>query len=279
MQKRLVLIIVSLFCFSLCFSQEDKPKKLLYKSTVLGLGKANVHDSYLSPMNYSGNSYSFMEESMKMTNLLNGNITTQQLFHLDFASTNNNAGNSTQYAGFLEYNYGLHYKFKPLPALNVFAGSQINGMTGFIYNLRNSNNPATAKAHLNLTLSAAASYKFSIQNQPFRLRYQITSPFAGIMFSPQFGQSYYEISLGNDEDLIHFSSYHNQVTMRNYLSLEVPFNIITLRLMYANSVYETRINDINTRICNNTFMIGFSKELFIVSGKKEVKGNYKRVFE
>ncbi|MCL2649967.1 MAG: DUF3316 domain-containing protein [Candidatus Azobacteroides sp.] len=279
MQKYWAFIILLLFASSSCFSQEDKPEKLVYRSTMLGLGKANVYDSYLSPMNYSGNSYSFMDESMKMTNLSNGNIAAQQLFYIDFASTNNNAGNSAQYAGSLEYSYGLHYKFKPLPALNVFAGSQINGMAGFIYNIRNSNNPATAKAHLNLTLSAAASYVFNIKSQPFRLRYQITSPFVGMMFSQQYGQSYYEISIGNNDDLIHFSSYHNQVTLRNYLSLEAPFNSITLRLMYVNSIYETRINYINTRICNNNFMIGFSKELFIVAGKKEVKGNYKRVFE
>ena len=279
MQKHLVFIILLLFVLSPCFSQEDKQEKMVYKSTMLGIGKATVYDSYLSPVDYSGRSFGFMEESMKMTDLLNGNIASQQLFHIDFASTINNAGSSIQYAGFLDYSYGLHYKFNPLPALNIFAGSQINGVAGFIYNLRNSNNPATAKTHLNLTLSAAASYSFNIKSQPFRIRYQFTSPFVGMMFSPQFGQSYYEISLGNNDNLIHFSSYHNQSTMRNYLSLEVLIRALTLRLMYLNSIYETRINHIDTRICNNNFMIGFSKELYIVSGKKEVKGNFNRVFE
>ena len=246
---------------------------------MVGLGKANVYDSYLSPLNYSGNSYSLMEESMSMTGLSNGNIAAQQLFYIDFSSTYNMAGNSLQYTGFLEYNYGLFYRLTPMPKLKVFAGSQINGLAGFIYNVRNSNNPATGKVHINLALSAAASYGFNIKSQPFRLRYQISSPFAGFMFSQHYGQSYYEISLGDNDNLVHFASYHNQVILRNNLSLEIPFNFMTVRLMYAHSFYETRINYIDTRIRNSSFMIGFSREFFNIPGKKPVKGNYKRVFE
>ena len=279
MQKHLAFIALLHLVLSPCFSQEDKPVRLSYRSTMFGLGKANVYDSYLSPLNYSGNSFSLMEESMRMTGLSNGNIAAQQLFHLDFSSTRSIPGNSIQYTGFLEYSYGLHYRLTPLPNLKVFAGSQVNGLAGFIYNVRNSNNPAVGKAHINLTLSAAASYSFNIKSQPFRLRYQISSPFAGFMFSQHFGQSYYEISLGNDDNLIHFSSYHNQVILQNNLSVEIPFNFMTLRLMYANSIYETRINYIDTRIHNNSFMIGFSREFFTVPGKRQVKENFKRVFE
>lgn len=246
---------------------------------MLGVGKAGVFDSYLSPLNYSGNSYGFMRESMKMTGLSNGNIAAQQLFYIDFSSTKNMTGTAINYTGFLEYNYGLFYRFTPLPDLNIFAGSQINGLAGFIYNTRNSNNPATGKAHLNLTLSAAASYGFNIKSWPFRVRYQISSPFAGIMFSQHYGQSYYEISIGNDENLVYFSSFHNQIILRNNLSLEIPFNFMTLRLMYAHSIYETCINHINTRVHNNNFMIGFSKEFFVMPGRKQDKENFKGVFD
>jgi len=279
MQKHLAFIILLCLVLFPCFSQEDKPLRLNYRSSMLGLGQASVYDSYLSPLNYSGNSYSFMEERMSMTGLLNGNIAVQQLFYLDYYSTLSPPGNAIQYAGFLEYSPGLFYRMAPLPNLKVFAGSQINALAGFVYNPRNSNNPATAKAHLNLTLSAAASYDFKIKSQPFRLRYQISSPFAGAMFSQNFGQSFYEISIGNNENLVHFASYHNQIILRNNLSLEIPFNFMTIRLMYANSFYETRINYINTRIYNNSFMIGFSREFFTIPGKKQVKGNFKRVFE
>ena len=277
-KNSLALILLHLVLFH-CFSQENDPVKLSYKSTMFGLGKTSVYDTYLSPLNYSGNSYSFMEESMKQTKFREGNIAMQQLFGVDFSSTRNKAGNSIHYTGFMEYSYGLFYRFAPASNLKVFAGTQANGLAGFVYNVRNSNNPATAKAHLNLALSIAASYGFNIKSWPFRLRAQISSPFAGIMFSPHYGQSYYEISMGDDEHLIHFSSYHNQVIFRNNLSLEIPFNFMTLRLMYAGSIYETRVNNIDTRIHNNSLMVGFSKEFFTIHWKKQIKGNYQRIFE
>ena len=277
----LYIVIIFLLFLSfpvLCFSQENDAQKLNYRSSLFGIGSINVYDTYLSPLNYKGTSLSFMQENMKMTDLSNGNIAAQQLFNLEFSSSENDAGNAVAYTGFLEYSYGLFYRFTPLPELQIFAGSQADGLLGFIYNTRNGNNPATAKAHLNLTLSTAASYNFKIKSQPFRARYQISSPFTGIMFSPHYGQSYYEISLGNDDHLANFSSYHNQIMLRNNFSLEIPLSFMTLRLMYINSVYETRINDIETRIHNNSFMIGFTREFFNVSGKKQVKGNYNRVY-
>ena len=280
MQKYLAFLILMLYIGLFpCFSQESKPIRLTYRSTMFGLGQANVYDTYLSPLNYSGNSYSFMAENMEMTSFLQEKIAVQQLFFIDFSSTLNHVGNSLNYAGFLEYSYGLFYRFTPLSDLKIFAGSQINGLAGYVYNIRNGNNPITAKAHLNLTLSGVVSYDFKIKSQAFRLRYQISSPFAGLMFSPQYGQSYYEISLGDEGQLIYFSSYHNHLSLRNNFSLEIPIWVITLRAMYANSVYETRINNIETRIHNGSFMIGFSKEFFSISGKKQIKGNYKRVFE
>ena len=274
-----VIIFVLFLAFSeRCFSQEDDTQKLNYRSNLFGIGKINVYDTYLSPLNYTGTSLSFMQENMKMTGLGDGNIAVQQLFNIEFSSSENATGNATNYTGFMEYSYGLFYRFTPLPELKIFAGSQADGLIGFIYNTRNGNNPATAKAHLNLTLSAATSYNFKVKSQPLRVRYQISSPFAGIMFSPHYGQSYYEISLGNDDHLANFSSYHNQIILRNNFSLEIPLSFMTLRLMYINSVYETRIYNIETRIHNNSFMIGFTREFFNVSGKKPVKGNYNHVF-
>lgn len=262
-----------------CFSQENEIERLSYRSNMLGIGSASVYDTYLSPSDYSGISFSFMQENMKMTGMMNGNIAAQQLFNISFLNTENKAETSREYAGFIEYNYGLFYRLAPLPNLKVFAGSQINGLVGCIYNTRNSNNPVSAKAHLNLTLSGIAAYNFNIKSQPFRLRYQISSPFVGVMFATHYGQSYYEISLGVDDDLVYFSSFHNQLSLRNTLSLEIPLSFMTLRLAYRNTMYETKVNNLNTRIHDNSFMIGFSREFLSFSGKKQLKRNYNRVFE
>ena len=268
-----------IFCLSplLCLSQ-DIPLSLTYRATLLGFGTSSVYDSYLSPLKYTGNNVGLYYEQMKNTGLMSGNISAQHLFITNYSWSENNPGTASYYTGIIEYNYGLHYRFRPIEKLRFFAGAQAGGLLGFVYNTRNGNNPATGKAHLNLSLSAIADYKMQIRSQPIHFRYQLGVPFIGAMYSPQFGESYYEIGLGSTDNLVHLASFHNYFFARNMLSAEIPFNRFTLRLAYSFSFYETRINDLDTRLITNTFYIGFSQNFFVVSGNRK-KNNYRYVFE
>jgi hypothetical protein len=229
-------------------------------------------------LKYTGNNAGLHYEQMKNTDLMNGNIFAQHLLNANYSWSKNNTGTASYYTGLLEENYGLLYRLKPADKWQVFAGMQAGGLLGFVYNTRNGNNPATGKAHLNLNLSAIANYKLQIRSTPVNLRYQISLPFAGVMYSPQFGQSYYEIGLGVTDHLVHLASFHNYLSVRNILSAEVPLNKSTLVFSYHFSFYETRINDLDTRLINNTFYIGFSSNFFVVQGKQK-KDNYRYVYE
>jgi len=245
---------------------------------MIGYGTGGVYDSYLSPLNYTGKNVGLYYEQMKNTELMNGNISAQHIFNANYSWTKNNTGTASYYTGIVEYDYGLLYRFKQVDKWLFFAGMQAGGLAGFVYNTRNGNNPATGKAHLNLSLSALANYKLKIRKQPVLFRDQLSLPFIGAMYAPQYGQSYYEIGLGMTDDLIHFASFNNYLSVRNMLSAELPFNSFTLRLSYYFSLYETRINSLDTRLITNTFYIGFSQNFFVVSGKHK-KNNYKYVFE
>jgi hypothetical protein len=244
----------------------------------LGYGTSSVYDSYLSPLNYTGNNTGLLYEQMKNTGLMNGNVSVQHLFIANYSWTENNPGTASYYTGLIEYDYGLLYRFKPVGKWQFFAGPQVGGLVGFVYNTRNDNNPATGKAHIDLGMSAIANYKLKIHSQSVHLKEQFCLPFAGAMYSPQFGESYYEISLGDTKDLIHFSSFHNYLAFRNMLSAEILLKSFTLRLSYHFSFYETRINNLDTRLVTNTFYIGFSNNFFIVKGKQK-KDNYQYVFD
>ena len=245
---------------------------------MIGFGTSSVYDSYLSPLDYKGDNIGLYYEQMKNTGLMDGNIFAQNLFNANYSWSKNSAGTASYYSGIVEYNYGLHYRFKPVEKWQFFAGMQAGGLLGFVYNTRNENNPATGKAHVNLSLSGIANYKLQIHKQPILFRDQLSFPFIGALYSPQYGESYYEISLGDTKNLVHFSSLNNYLSLRNMLSAEIPFNRFTLRLSYYFSYYETRINNLDTRLITNTFYIGFSQNFFVVSGKQK-KGNYRYVFE
>jgi hypothetical protein len=277
-KKQYSLFVFILLAFHVHSQEKESLIPLTYQSTMVGFGTGSVYDSYLSPLKYTGENVGLYYEQMKMTGLMNGNISAQYLFNLNYSWSNNLTETASYYAGILEYDYGLYYRFEPIEKLKIFAGTQVGSQLGFVYNTRNGNNPATGKLHLNLNLSAIATYKLKIKSQPLLLRYQIGIPFVGAMYSPQFGQSYYEIGLGDDENLIHLASFHNYFSGRNSLSVEIPFNRTTFRLAYIGSFYETRINDLDTQIRTSTFCIGFSKNFYVVSGRKN-RNNYHNVFE
>ena len=273
-------LLLLLFLFSpplLCFSQEP-PIPLTYRNIMVGFGTSSVYDTYLSPLKYTGDNMGLVYEQAKNTGLLNGNISAQHLFNANYSWSKNNAGTASYYSGIVEYNYGLHYRFKPVEKWQFFAGMQAGGLLGFVYNTRNDNNPATGKAHLNLSLSGIANYKLQLCKQPILFRDQVGIPFVGALYSPQYGESYYEISLGDASHLVHLASFNNYLSLRNMLSAEFPFNNFTLRLAYSFSYYETRINSLDTRLITNTFYIGFSQNFFVVS-EKHKKNNYRYVFE
>jgi hypothetical protein len=246
---------------------------------MIGIGNMSTHDSYLSPLSYSGTTIGLVHEQMKMTGWWNGNVSAQHFFNIGLAQTKNPTETATNYVGNLEYGYGLYYRFRPVRKIQFFAGLQPDLFCGILSNTRNGNNPVSMKLNVNLNVSGMAAYQFRIKKQPVQLRYQVNIPVAGVLFSPEFGQSYYEIGLGEPSHLVHFASLHNQLVMRNLFSVELPFNRFTLRLGYMNWMYETQVNDLNTKISTNSVYIGISKNFHTVSGRKQTKNKYRSVFE
>jgi hypothetical protein len=273
-----LFFLVSCTAFRALCNEPPEQIPLTYQSTLLGIGQSSIYDTYLSPLKYQGIQLNIMYERMKMTGWGNGNLSAQHLFNIGLADTKNPTETATDYLGVLEYSYGMHYHFKPVQRIRLMAGMQVDGLIGGIYNTRNGNNPATAKAHINLNLSGMAVYRMQIGKQPVRLRYQLNFSALGLQFSPEYGQSYYEIELGTKSKLIHWASFHNQLIMQNMFSVELPFHSCTLRLSYVNRMYETRINSLNTQILSNSFYLGFSGNFFSVRGRK-VQPYFQTVFD
>jgi hypothetical protein len=279
MKKYLIPLVTLLLAAFAGMAQEKEPIALTYQSFSIGTGHTSAYDTYLSPLQYNGWNLSLAGEQVKHTRLLDSKVISQHLFNLEFANMENPPGSTKSYLGYMEYDYGLYYRLPPVWKLQVFAGLQGDFLAGAFYNLRNTNNPVDAKVNLNLNLSAIAVYPFQIKNQPFRLRYQTSASLIGAVFSPEFGQSYYEIGLGDNSPLFHFSAWHNHQAWRNTLSLEVPFNTCTLRITGSNWLYQTRINHLRTQIISNSLQIGFSKYFHTVSIKNPNKNRYRYAFE
>ncbi|RHJ81022.1 DUF3316 domain-containing protein [Parabacteroides sp. AM08-6] len=280
--KKMGCLVFLLFCMAFSVvaqSEKEDISRSTNESTMIGIGSYNLRDSYLSPstnINYTGWVARILNERMKITRLADYKISRQQIVNIEFGSTRNGAETANEYAGFVDYSLGYHYRFTDLPVsgLKLLAGASARISGGFIYNTRNSNNPVSGKGDFDLNLSAMAVYSFKIKEYPLTVRYQTEMPFAGVLFSINKGQPYYFLSQGDKDGIIRFSSFHNKFVMKNYFTVDIPIANFTIRTGYLNSMYRTNVNDIKTHVLSNAFMIGFVKE-FISFGGKRLKDTHK----
>lgn len=244
--------------------------RLVTRATLYGVGFANVYDTYLSPQEYKGIDFRISRESMRMTRWADGRLSLQTFFQADLSYTHNRADNNNTFAALANWNYGLHYHFPITDNFKLLAGELVDLNGGFVYNLRNGNNPASARAYINLDASGMAIWTPRIKRYPITLRYQINLPIMGLMFSPHYGQSYYEIfSLGNTSGIVKFTSLHNQPSLRQMLTADLPVGRAKIRLAYVWDTQQSRLNDIKTHTYSHVFMVGFVKELYLLKNKRK----------
>jgi hypothetical protein len=261
----LVFIWFSLSC--LLFSQESTQQSVIpvNQSTLIGIGKAYLEDSYLSPIKYEGIAISLLHDRIKASRKYGSNILIQNQFRIQTAITKNPTLSSSEYWGNLNYNLNIFYPLIDSGKLRLYGGGGTEALFGGIYNVRNTNNPGSLKTYVNLNLSSMALYKL----RNLSLRWQLSTPFAGMFFSPEYGHSYYEIfTLGNDKGTVHFGSFHNQLALRSYFTVDIPFQNLTIRTGYLWDYYATDVNELITRTNAHQFMLGLAFESLYVGGKR-----------
>lgn len=244
-------------------------KKAVNQSTLFGVGTMILTDTYLSPLEYNGLTLSLFHERLNATSLLRGKLLLQQQFFLQGASTDNPISNAKTYYGNIDYHLNGFHPILNTSSFRLLAGAGVDLSLGGIYNIRNSNNPAQLKTSINLNASLLAFYKWRL----LTLRWQVTSPLLGAFFSPEYGQSYYEIFvLGNNTGTILFATPTNQRGLRNYITADYPIGKVTLRAGYLRNYYRTEANNLITSISSHQFMIGLAFES-LSFGRQDIEEN------
>lgn len=271
--KRIIFLLYACLSVLVLRAQEDSLRATRYvmRSVLYGAGVSNVLDTYLSPLEYKGPEVRILRENMRMTRLMNGSVSAQNLLQAHVSYTHNPSQTGYMYAGLLNWSYALHYQFRLNEQLKLLAGPTIDLNGGFVYNTRNSNNPAQAKAYGSLGISGMAIYKFHIGNYPLVVRYQANLPLLGAMFSPEFGQSYYEMfSLGHKGKNVLFTSLHNSPSLRQMVTLDFPIRKVTMRVSYVCDLQQAKVNHLKYHTYSHDFMIGFVKNFYLLKGKNRI---------
>lgn len=227
----------------------------------IGIGATNQLDTYLSPEEYKGADLSFMSvvEYEKEGRLWSREMINEG--HL--LKADNRSGNGDMLGGGYRFAYSWLRAFNVgVEGLKVKAGVMASLDLGFLYSTRNGNNPVQIKAHVDVAPAVRASYDFRLFRKTMTARWAADVPLLGVMFSPNYGQSYYEISSKGNYD-------HNVVpttigccpSLHSLLSVDIPMGGGAMRVGYLAEVNQSNVNSLKYHSYNNAFVIGYVKTL------------------
>ena len=251
-----------------------RTERIVVKSTQYGVASINSLDTYLSGYEHTGVGLHVSHESFRDARTGSFRWKYQRSMHSTIGYATQ--GSNTQILGLVSYNWSGYCPFATGERLKLLAGAQIQTEGGALYIPSNGNNPVSLKLRTALAATGMAIYKFNIRKQNFTARYQLDIPLIGVMFAPEFGQSYYEIfGLGHTDGIVSIAHPFNAPSWRHTLSLDIPLRYkrhsTTIRLQYCADMYQSDINSIRCHIYRHAFTFGFAKTILKVKQENSIK--------
>lgn len=224
---------------------------------MLGIGSTEILDTYLSQEKYRGTEVRFVSHTIaKRPQSRWSRLIIHQGF-LAWAKTR--SGNGGEMEGIYNLQYGYLYNWHLCQKrLHIAVGAAADATLGVLYNTHGGNNPAQAKLQFAITPTVAADYSFNIGSLPLKAAYEVGIPLMGFMFSPNYGQSYYEIfSRGNYDHNIVCTSPFSAPQLYHHLTFDFRLWRTTFRVGYLGEYRQMKANNLKYHQYTHSITLGW----------------------
>lgn len=231
-----------------------RPVRGLY---ALEVGSMSAVSRYLSPVEYSGFRFGL---SGYWTKLLPQSPARWRMHFEGGAGAAlgllNPRGTASMQG--IDINFAWHCAaYRHLPyGLTISAGPGITTEGGILALLKNSNNPVSINLMAAVSARTDLLWETHIKRLPVTARLSLSIPLAGAFFMPGYGETYYEISLGNRNGLAHalWPGNYPQINLNTGVSFD--FGKTSMELGYHLYWRRSTANNLVERQCRNMFYIG-----------------------
>jgi len=231
------------------------------RSYMLAIGSSNILDTYLSAEKYKGSELRYINVSSRNTRWKG---IRQTMFHEgQFYSLSNRADNNDELGGMYRFQYHLRRHWDLSHGFTLEAGGGIGAQLGFLHNTRNSNNPAQAYASLQLLPSVAATKSVQMFHRNVKFSYEASVPLLGVMFSPNYGQSYYEIfTRGNYDHNVVPTTIGSTPSLRQMITADIQLSKRNpnrrLRIGYLGDYQQAKVNNLKYHQYAHMLVLGLT---------------------
>ncbi len=240
-----------------CDSVRSKEMRRPIKSEyALEWGWMNAKSTYLSPLPYSGKQIAVTGRWSKVFNHFNNHAVMEFDTRISMGDMLNPAQTAEMLAGTFDFGWGLAWRPELPSGWTATLGGRIGIYAGALYLTRNSNNPVTAIGSPGLDLTASASRSFRIGKLPVTISDRVRIPTLSAFFCPQFGETYYEIWLGNRRGLVHCGWWGNAGGVDNLLQAKLHLGKCSLLLGWRFEYRGFQANHLFTSVRNSVFSVG-----------------------
>lgn len=222
----------------------------------LGLGAISSRVDYLSPLRFSGAALTLQGSWSKVLPCNPRHL--RIIFDADMRmhSSVNAAGTAAMSGASGAVDFSMLW-YTSLPyRLQVGVGGGIGFRGGAFMLSRNSNNPIDAQAMQRIAADAYVAWPVRLGRVNMLLTERCRVPLAGTFFTPEYGESYYEIYLGNQDNLCHRGWIGNMAGVDNTLGVSFDFGRTALFVGWRYDLYTTYANHLYTNINTNSIVIG-----------------------